>query len=230
MIRHTPKAVPIKDKDGNPTNRWRNDRSSAYQPILFFLSIAIAVLQMCLNIAVFSLFFARLGWKGTPLGIRLSVIVSSAPYVLAIFDGIFNSTRPNLKSFVHMIKAAPVAILMSIWFGIWLHSYASARVADLSWGNRDTSDGESSAAMAKVRARTGRLITSTVVLSNIAGFAYFFTLSHTIEGAFEAILFFVLGIWSVGYFVAFVDIAYRRVKGAAAVLRRLSGNSNFQQS
>jgi len=126
-----------------------------------------------------------------------------------------------------LIKASPVAIMASLWFSIWIHSYASARVADLSWGNRDTSDGESSAAMAKVRSRTGRMITSTVVLSNIAVFGGFFTLSHTTTGgSFEAILILVSCVWSIGYFVAFVDVAYRRVKGAAAFLRRLSGNSN----
>jgi len=71
------------------------------------------------------------------------------------------------------------------------------------------------------------MITSTVVLSNIAVFGGFFTLSHTTTGgSFEAILILVSCVWSIGYFVAFVDVAYRRVKGAAAFLRRLSGNSN----
>lgn len=70
------------------------------------------------------------------------------------------------------------------------------------------------------------MITSTVVLSNIAVFGGFFTLSHTTWGSFEAILILVWCVWSIGYFVAFVDVAYRRVKGAAAFLRRLSGSSN----
>jgi len=82
MICHTPKAVPVKDKNGNPTKRWRNDRSSAYQPTLFCLSIVISVLQICLSITVLAQFFIRLGLKGSPLGLRLIVFAYSAPYVL----------------------------------------------------------------------------------------------------------------------------------------------------
>lgn len=134
MVAHTPRAVPVKDKSGNPTDKWRNDRKSAYHPVLFGISFVISALQVALLLIVAATIFIRMGWRSTPSAFRLIAFVFPAPYLLAIFDGIVNSRRPNLTSFLNMVRATPVFILSSFWFFVWLPAYSSARVADLSWG------------------------------------------------------------------------------------------------
>lgn len=134
MVAHTPRAVPIKDASGKPTKNWRNDRKSAYRPVLFALSFIISAIQTLLFLILMIAMFVRLGWHGIPPMFRATVLLSSLPWVLAFLVGIFNSKRPNIDSFLIMLRATPVFIFSSLWYFVWVSSYASARVSDLSWG------------------------------------------------------------------------------------------------
>lgn len=138
LLAHTPRAVPVKDKSGQCTGAWRSDRSSAYRPALFAICIALTTIQTVLIIGTFVVFISRLGWENTPLGIKIIWMISAAPYIMAVLDGLTMRDKKHcLDSFWILLCTSPVFVIFSVFFYLWLPSYAAARISDLSWGNRD---------------------------------------------------------------------------------------------
>ena len=167
MYGHTPRAVPVKAND--PTGKWRSDRRSAFRPLLFGLAFVINMVLVLIFLGVSGQVLFKIGWNQTPIVARLMVLLFTFPYGLAILDGCINSQYPNLKSFFNLVRVTPYFMLSSIWFGIWFPAYASARVSDLTWGNRDAgSEDEGESAVAKRRAKIGKMVSTSLVLSNFS--------------------------------------------------------------
>ena len=208
MIGHTPRAVPI--KEGVRKGRWRSDKSSAYRPWLFALAFFANALSVTLLVLMGGIIFAQVGWAATPLAFRLVVMFSVVPYCIALLDGLTNSRIPNATSLMTLLWATPCYLLASITFSVWLPAYTTARISDLSWGNRDNGDDDhQSSEVAKDRAKVGRFMTTTLILSNAIATGSFIALQSAVTGALQFILLSCIGIMSIHFGVAGLDMLIR---------------------
>jgi hypothetical protein len=173
MVRHTPRAVPVKNCSSSSPMRWRSDHRSGYRPRLFVLSLIINILLSIWFTIVGVALAVTIGWKDMPSYFQAITIALALPYVVAFWDGLVNSQQPNLASFGRLVFASPVFILGSIWFYVWIPSYATARVSDLSWGNRTgTLEEATESEVAKRRANIGKLVSWSLVLCNVTLVAF----------------------------------------------------------
>jgi hypothetical protein len=207
MIGHTPRAVPI--KEGALKGRWRSDKSSAYRPWLFALAFLANALTVTLLLMMGGIIFAQVGWAEIPLALRLVVLFSLVPYGIALMDGLINSRLPSVTSLLTLLWATPCYLLASTWFSVWLPAYASARISDLSWGNRDNDGDDQSSEVAKHRANVGRLVTMTLILSNVIATGASITLNSIVTGALQLFLVSCIGVMGINFGLAGVDILIR---------------------
>jgi cellulose synthase/poly-beta-1,6-N-acetylglucosamine synthase-like glycosyltransferase len=208
MIGHTPRAVPI--KEGALKGRWRSDKRSAYRPWLFALGFLANALSLTLLVLMGAIIFVQVGWAATPLAFRLVVLFSVVPYGIALMDGLTNSQIPNATSLVTLLWATPCYLLASITFSIWLPAYTSARISDLSWGTRDNGeDDHQSKDVAKHRTKVGRRMTMTIVLSNVLATGTFIAFQSSVTGSLQVILLSCIGVLSIHFGVAGVDMLIR---------------------
>jgi cellulose synthase/poly-beta-1,6-N-acetylglucosamine synthase-like glycosyltransferase len=207
MIGHTPRAVPI--KEGALKGRWRSDKSSAYRPWLFVLGFFTNAISVMLLLMMGGIIFAHVGWAATPLAFRLVVLFSVVPYGIALMDGLINSRFLNVTSLLTLLWATPCYILASIWFSVWFPAYATARISDLSWGNRDNGGEDQSSEVAKHRANVGKVMTLTLISSNILATGSALALQSVVTGALQVVLLTCIGVMSIHFGVAGVDISIR---------------------
>jgi hypothetical protein len=216
MIGHTPRAVPI--KEGALKGRWRSDKSSAYRPWLFALGFLANAISVTLLLLMGGIIFAHVGWVATPLAFRLVVLFSVVPYGIALMDGLINSRCPNVTSLFTLLWATPCYLLASIWFSVWLPAYTTARISDLSWGNRDNGGDDQSSEVAKHRANVGKMMTTTLILSNVLATGAALALQSVVTGALQVVLLTCIGVMSIHFGVAGVDISIRFLRKLSFVI------------
>ena len=228
MIRHTPRAVPANN------GKWRSDHRSAYRPRLFALAFIVNAAATILLLTTSIFIIIQVGWTQTPIAFRVVILFSLAPYMMTLLDGIVNSRRPRLTSFLALLRATPCYLLSSVWFAVWFPAYASARVSDLTWGNRDNGTADVDSEVAKYRARIGKVVTATLVISNFTTAAILLWLAHFMTAAVRMVLFVCTGVMSVYYAVAVIDMLKRlALKFISAIPKALgvsSGKSARRES
>jgi hypothetical protein len=208
MFAHTPRAVPVQDDDGDI--QWQCDTASAYRPKIFLLAFLVNAAAIMLFIYVGVGIFVTVGWGGAPNYFKALCVCMGMPYLVALLDGLVNSAQPNIRAFRNLIVLYPVFILSAIWFYVWLPCYASARISDLSWGNRGgTRDSYSSSEVARHRAYIGRIVSVTIVLTNVLVTGVILALSEVVSKFTVVVLFTVLAINAFLLSVNLLDIIYR---------------------
>ena len=104
-------------------------------------------------------------------------------------------------------------ILSSLFFTIWLPSYATARVSDLSWGNKDISTQDmNDAEIALQRAKTGQRVTFVLVGSNIVVSLALITLIHSVDDALMFLSIPLIGVSSIIYAAVIIDNFIRQLR------------------
>ena len=222
LFAHTPRAIQVKDQDGNYTGMWRSDRSSAFRPALFKICIASTALQTVLMIGTFGVLAVRVGWYNIPLVVQIIGLFLVLPYLIALLDGL-NARCVRKQWFGSLwvlLCGTPVYILSSLFFTIWLPSYATARVSDLSWGNKDISTQDmNDAEIALQRAQTGRCVTFILVGSNIVVTLALITLIHSVDDALMFLSIPLIGVYGILYAAVVIDSLIRQLrKGLSYVL------------
>jgi hypothetical protein len=53
---------------------------------------------------------------------------------MGVFEGAMHC---DFRCLFGMISSAPAALCLMIWFTVWLPAYATTRLSDLTWGNRE---------------------------------------------------------------------------------------------
>ena len=210
VVGHTPRAKPIQDEISivryTEPSRYTNDSKSAYRWWLFLPVLLMNVLVIALYVVNAVGIVTTLGWSGTPLAVRILIVFCFLPFLMALLDGV---VRCNFRPFFSMMMAAPFSLPLLIWFTIWLPAYATTRLSDLTWGNRerDSLDDESETALR--RAANGKRVAYSLIGFNTAvacavilgmqynGMAFpIFVLSYTL-------------VLSAGYIVSFLDVVVR---------------------
>jgi hypothetical protein len=129
-------------------------------------------------------------------------------------DGLINSRCPNVTSLLALLWATP-----SIWFSCWFPAYATARISDLSWGNRDNGGDDQSSEVAKHRANVGRMMTTTLILSNVLATGTVLALQSVVTGALQVVLLTCcIAVMSIKFGVAGVDISIRFLRKLSFVI------------
>jgi cellulose synthase/poly-beta-1,6-N-acetylglucosamine synthase-like glycosyltransferase len=234
---HTPRAIPVRDDSSREISvnsrfddfsgylirsvKYRSDRRSAYRPRLFALAFLANALVVLLLMALCVSAFLQFGWAATPLALRLAVVFLVAPYGVAFLDGIINSRRPNVTSVFTLIWATPCFLLASIWFYIWLPAYATARISDLSWGNRDNGCDEQDSSVAKHREIVGKKVGAALVMSNFVVAGISICLVHMVPGALQVVIIFCVGVPCVHYAISVIDMLIRLVRKFIRLVRKV---------
>jgi cellulose synthase/poly-beta-1,6-N-acetylglucosamine synthase-like glycosyltransferase len=191
IFSHTPRAIPVTDDNGEV--HWRSDSSSAYRPRIFFLAFVVNAITIAVFVYVGVGVFMIVGWQGTPGYFQALCLLMALPYLVALMDGLINSERPNLRAVWNMSMLFPIFLISSVWFYVWLPCYASARISDLSWGNRDCS-GQSckSSDVAIYRAYLGRVVSISLVIINTLLTGSIIGVGNFVDGFLTIVLFSLL--------------------------------------
>ena len=173
-------------------------------------------------IGTFGVLAARVGWYNIPLVVQIIGLFLVLPYLIALLDGL-NARCVRKQWFGSLwvlLCGTPVYILSSLFFTIWLPSYATARVSDLSWGNKDISTQDmNDAEIALQRAQTGRYISFILVGSNIVVSLALITLIHSVDDALMFLSIPLIGVSSIIYAAVIIDNLIRQLrKGLSYVL------------
>ena len=156
VLGHTPRAKPIQDEISivryTEPSRYKNDASSAYRGWLFHPMLWINFIVVVLYILNAIGIVLSLGWDGTPLTVRVLIAFCFLPFVAGLFDGL---VRCNLSGLWGMVCSAPFACPLMIFHTIWLPAYATTRLSDLTWGNRERSSLDDETHSALRRAENG---------------------------------------------------------------------------
>ena len=166
MLAHTPKAVPTQTAGGDTV--YRIDPKSAYRPWLFFISFMVNAIATAMFFYVAIGVYRFVGWHDSPMYFKVLTAMIGFPYVVAFLDGIVNSKRPSLRAFVNLLFLTPLFMVSSLWFYVWFPCYASARMSDLSWGNRAAHEEyHANSDIARHRAYLGRVISVSIIVANV---------------------------------------------------------------
>jgi cellulose synthase/poly-beta-1,6-N-acetylglucosamine synthase-like glycosyltransferase len=213
VLAHTPRAVKVQ-RMGVVT--WESDRHSAYHPLLFFLGFIVNAWVVVLFLYVAINVYLTVGWSGSPKYFRLLTAFSMLPYAVAFVDGLVNSSRPSIRSFVTLLLTTPVFYLGSLWFYVWFPAYASARISDLSWGNRagiNDIDGD-----LRRRAEVGRNVSILLVTSNLFTATLVLSLVHVITGFLDFVFFTLLAFNILLHVVNLLDMILRLMGGIVSCI------------
>ena len=138
VIGHTPRAKPMQDEVSivryTEPSRYKNDTMIAYsgrllQPVLLLNFVVVDLYILNVIGIVYTL-----GWEGTPVAVRILIAFCFLPFAAGLLDGM---ARRNFSGLWGMIVSAPFALPLMLWFTIWLPAYATTRLSDLTWGNRE---------------------------------------------------------------------------------------------
>ncbi len=138
ILGHIPHAKPIKKatqitRYTEPT-AYSCDNASAYRRWIFgpvlFVNFLVVVL-FTLNVVGI---IVTQGWSGTPIIVKTLISICFIPFILGFLEGI---VYKDFRCLGGMIASAPFALILQVWFSIWLPAYATSRLSDLTWGNRE---------------------------------------------------------------------------------------------
>ena len=168
IVGHTPRAKPIQDEISivryTEPSRYKNDSKSAYRGWIFHAVLWINFVVIVLYILNAIGILCTRGWLDTPLSVRILILFCFLPFTMAFIEGIL---RCNFRPLVHMTVAAPMCIPLMIWFTIWLPAYATTRLSDLTWGNRER-DSIDETENALTREANGRMVSRFLIVTNTA--------------------------------------------------------------
>jgi hypothetical protein len=138
ILGHIPHAKPITKgiqitRYTEPT-AYTGDKQSAYREWIFTPVLWANFFVMFLFIVNVTGMLITQGWFGTSLMIRVLICICFAPFGMGILEGLMHC---DFRCLVGMIYSAPVAMTLMIWFTVWLPAYATTRLSDLTWGNRE---------------------------------------------------------------------------------------------
>jgi hypothetical protein len=209
VIGHTPRAKPVQDEISivryTEPSRYVNDKISSFQWWLFYPVIWINCFVVILYILNAIGIVATLGWTGTPLVVRWLILFCFLPFAMGLLDGL---VRCNFSSLWNMTTSAVFALPLMTWFTIWLPAYATTRLSDLTWGNRERKSIDETESSLK-RAENGQRVASLLVLFNSLVAISVIILMQFYGRTFSIFVMSYTLILSATYVVSFVDIAYR---------------------
>jgi len=209
IVGHTPHAKPIQHDVQilryTEPKAWRNDKASAYRGWLFVPVLMVNFLVVCLFIVNTIGILYTQGWSGTPIIVRTLICICFTPFILGIFDGLL---RCDMRCLWGMCYSAPFALPLMIWFTIWLPAYATTRLSDLTWGNRDVeSFDETKKALA--RAKNGRRVAWMLILTNTSVALAVILLMQKYGSTFPLFVITYTMILSFTYVISLFDMAVR---------------------
>uniref|UniRef100_A0A7S4ICB3 chitin synthase n=1 Tax=Odontella aurita TaxID=265563 RepID=A0A7S4ICB3_9STRA len=209
VIGHTPRAKPVARGESivrysEPT-AFRNDNKSSYRGWLFWpvlLMNAVVVLLYILN--TIGILYTQ-GWDGTPLLVKILIFFCVVPFIMGLMDGM---ARCDFRCLWGMIYSAPVALPIMIWFTIWLPAYATTRLSDLTWGNRDTTDLDESEKALR-RAKNGQRVAYFLIGFNTFVAVGVIILMQFFSDTFPIFVVTYTLVLSFTYVLSFGDLMYR---------------------
>jgi hypothetical protein len=213
VIGHTPRAKPIQDEIAivryTEPSRYKNDALSAYRGWLFhpvlWINLVVVILYTLNAVGI----VATLGWDGTPLTVRILIIFCFLPFAAGLLDGI---ARCNFRGLWNMVVAAPFALPLMIWFTIWLPAYATTRLSDLTWGNRERSSLDESEKALK-RAEDGAMVARFLIGFNTVTAITVIILMQFYGSTFPIFVVTYTLVLSATYAVSFLEILCRGFSG-----------------
>ena len=138
ILGHVPVAKPVTKgiaitRYTEPT-AYSSDNRSSYRGWLFAPVLVmnfIVIVLFCLNVIGI---VVTQGWDGTPLVVKVLISICFTPFVMGVIEGLMYQ---DFRCLFGMLYSAPFAMTLMVWFSIWLPAYATTRLSDLTWGNRD---------------------------------------------------------------------------------------------
>ena len=207
IVGHTPHAKPVQHDVQilryTEPKAYRSDKASAYRGWLFIPVLWVNFLVVCLYIANTIGILYTQGWNGTPIVVRILICICFTPFVMGLLDGFL---RCDLRCLWGMIYSAPFALPLMIWFTIWLPAYATTRLSDLTWGNRET-QGLDESKKALKRARDGRRVAWFLILCNTSIALAVILLMQWYGSTFPIFVITYTMILSFTYVISFLDMA-----------------------
>jgi hypothetical protein len=223
VIGHTPRAKPIQDKMSivryTEPSGYKNDASSAYRGWLFQPVLWINVIVVFLYMVNAFAIVGTLGWKGTPIVVRVLITLCFLPFMAGTLDGI---ARCNFRGLRSMLVSAPFAIPLMIWFTIWLPAYATTRLSDLTWGNRQTGSLDEKSETALKRAANGVKVARYLICFNTMVALLVIILMQFYGATFQIFILTYTLILSSTYLVSLLEIAHRLLYAIGGKSRRSS--------
>jgi hypothetical protein len=208
MVAHTPRAVPSEDSNGEIVSYYIETKS-AYRPWLFGLSFLANVILTAMFFYVGAGVYILLGWQEAPIYFRALSLLIPFPYVVTLMDGVINSTRPSIRAFLNLLWLTPIFMVSSLWFYVWFPCYATARISDLSWGNRAAHEQSASSNIARHRAYLGRVVSVSVVVSNVLVAIVIIGVMNVVTEFLTVVLFTLLGFNILLHLVNVLDMIVR---------------------
>lgn len=224
VIGHTPRAKPVQDEISivryTEPSRYKNDARSAYRAWLFIPVLWINLLVVVLYILNAFGIVWQLGWKDTPMIVRVLIAFCFLPFISGTLDGI---VRCNFRGLRSMLVSAPFAIPLMVWFTIWLPAYATTRLSDLTWGNRQTGSLDQLSETALKRAASGQKVARFLICFNTAVAVIVIALMQFSGNVFTIFILTYTMILSSTYLISFLEIGYRLVNVLCGCGARGSG-------
>jgi hypothetical protein len=223
VIGHVPRAKPVNEELSmvryTEPSRYRSDSRSAYRGWLFLPVLWINLVTVILYILNAAGIVWQLGWKDTPLVVRVLISFCFLPFAAGLLDGI---VRCNFRGLRSMVMSAPFAVPLMIWFTIWLPAYATTRLSDLTWGNRQSNSLDELSDTALKRADNGQKVARFLICFNTSVAFIIIGLMQFSGLVFPIFILTYTMILSSTYLISFFEIGYRLVNlifGAARLTR-----------
>jgi len=207
-----PRAIQTRHSNDQVT--WNTDKKSAYRPFLFFIAFILNAIVVAMFVYVGYGVYSTLGWSGAPNYLRALNVIIAVPYFVALMDGIVNTRKwPSFRTIWNLLWMSPVYFISSLWFYVWFPAYASVRISDLSWGNREGGhEEERDSYIVLSRAYYGRVATATIVLSNTITAAMVIGVIHAVPSFLTIVLFFLLASNVILHVTNLVDMFFRALR------------------
>jgi hypothetical protein len=209
MVAHTPRAVANDEGEPGDIVTYHIDTKSAYRPTVFAMGYLVNLILTFMFLYVGYGVYSLVGWSESPLYLRMLTVLIGFPYFVALLDGIINSTKPTFKAFINLILLTPVFLSASLWFYVWFPCYASARISDLSWGNRAAHQDKSTSIIARHRAYLGRVVSVSIVVCNILLTIAIISIMNLVEKFLTIVLFTLLGFNILLHVLNLLDMFWR---------------------
>ena len=212
LIMHVPRAIPTRQNSGQIT--WNTDKKSAYRPFLFFLAFILNAVVVGMFVYVGYGVYSTLGWRDAPNYLRALNILIAVPYIVAFMDGIVNTKGcPSFRTIWNLLWMSPVYFISSLWFYVWFPAYASVRISDLSWGNREGGHEEATDNFIVLsRAYYGRAAAATILLSNTMSAAMVIGVIHVVPSFLTIVLFTLLASNVILHVTNLLDMFFRALR------------------
>ncbi|KAG7351377.1 chitin synthase [Nitzschia inconspicua] len=210
ILGHIPHAKPVTKgiqitRYTEPT-AYAGDKQSAYRAWIFIPVLwANFLLMVLFSVNVIGMLVTQ-GWYGTPLMVRILISICFTPFVMGVLQGLMHC---DFRCLCGMIYSAPAAMVLMIWFTVWLPAYSTTRLSDLTWGNRERTSSLDESEKALNRARNGQKVAILLCLSTIAISVSTIIMMQFFDNAFPIFVMSYTMILSSTYIFSFFDVIWR---------------------